>query len=215
MVELCEDAVSEIKSLVRSNDSRVFRYLRIYMMMREVGGDNNILQILDSKDLMTEPVVFTSWETGRVDILRNCVDKGVKINAKSSVSSAIRSGSRETVDFCVEQGGSVRSLARPYCHCTTPEMMDHLWTKHMCKLYDRDAIFTRDLGVSIKYMEMGGTVKQMGKEMNALCQREGNWWRSFHIKQAYLENNGPYESTLATRLLSLPKSVVNRICEFM
>lgn len=213
MVALGDDAVLEIQSMVRSYDSRVFRFLRLYMMMTPT--ENNIYQVLDSKDLLTKPVVFTAWETGRVDILKNCVRHGVPIIARTSVSSAIRSGSVATLDFCVEQGGSVNLLERPYCHCTSADMMEHIWTTYMCKLYDRDAVFPRDLEISIKYMEMGGTVVQMGKELNDSCHREGNWRRSLPIKHAYMENNGPYESKLVTSLLSLPKSLVNLVCEFM
>lgn len=212
MVKLCDDAVREVRSMVLSNDSRVFRFLVIYMMET---SDNNICEVLDSKEYLTKPVVFTAWETGRADILRNCVSKGVPINADKSVTSAIRSGCMETLNFCVEQGGSVQRLARPYCHCTTPEMMEHIWTKYKNKLYDREACFPRDLDVSIKYMEMGGTVAQMGKDLNDSCHREGNWRRSLPIKRAYLEKTGPYGSALATALLSLPKSLVNHVCEFM
>lgn len=213
MVTLREDAVLEIQSMVRSNDSRVFRFLRLYMMMTP--ADNNIYEVLDAKDLLTKPVVFTAWETGRIDILRNCVRKEVPIQACSSVSSAIRSGSAATLDFCVKKGGSVDRLKRPYCHCITTDMMEHIWTKYKCKLYEREAVFPRDLDISIKYMEMGGTVVQMGKELNDFCHREGNWRRSLPIKRAYTECNGPYESKLATSLLSLPKSLVNHVCEFM
>ncbi|CAM9567072.1 unnamed protein product [Sphacelaria rigidula] len=77
MITLCDDAVREIQSMVRSNDSRLFRFLRLYMMMRR--GDNNIYQVLDAKDLLTKPVVFTAWETGRVDILQNCIRWGISI----------------------------------------------------------------------------------------------------------------------------------------
>lgn len=213
MPKLGEDAVREIRSMVRSNDSRVFRFLRIYMMARV--DDNNILQVLDAKEFLTKPVVFTAWETGRVDILRNCVRHEVPINARSSVSSAIRSANVETLDFCVEQGGSVFDLARPYCHCTCPDMMEHIWTEYGCMLYDRDAIFPRDIDISIKYMVMGGTVVQMGKHLNDFWHREGNWRRSLPIKRAYMELNGPHESMFATRLLLLPKSLVNRVCEFV
>lgn len=93
--------------------------------------------------------------------------------------------------------------------------MEHIWTKYKRKLYDREAVFPRDLDISIKYMEMGGTVAQMGKELNDSCHREGNWRRSLPIKRAYMENNGPYECKLATGLFSLPKSLVNRVCEYM
>lgn len=213
MPTLGEDAVRELRSMVRSNDSRVFRFLRIYMMARV--EDNNILQVLDAKELLTKPVVFTAWETGRVDILRNCVRHEVSINARSSVPSAIRSANVETLDFCVEHGGSVFDLTRPYCHCTCPDMMEHIWTTYGCRLYDRDAIFPRDIEISIKYMVMGGTVAQMGKHLNDFWHREGNWRRSLPIKRAYMELNKPYESMFATRLLSLPKSLVNRVCEFM
>ena len=216
MANLSQRAVTEIRSLVRSNDSRTLRYLRIYMLMRKIGGDNNILQVLDSRDLLTPPVVFTAWETGRVDILRNCVRMGVPIKASSSLPSAIRSGSPATLDFCVEQGGEVSALSRPYCHCTTPEMMQHVWDKYGCKLYDRDAVFPRDLDVSIKYMRMGGTVAQMGKEMNDLCHREGNWQRSLPIKLAYLKKpRESYESEIASLILGLPKGVVNEVCEYV
>ena len=183
------------------------------MMAR--GDDNNILQVLNAKEFLTQPVVFTAWETGRIDILRNCLLHEVSINACSSVSSAIRSASVEALDFCVEQGGSVLGLPTPYCHCTTPDMMEHVWMKYGCKLEDRDAVFPRDLSISIKYMEMGGTVAQMGKHMNDFWHREGNWRRSLPIKRAYMELNGPYESVLATRLLSLPKNIVNEVCKFM
>lgn len=213
MVELCDDAVREVRSMVLSNDSRVFRFLRIYMMATT--DDNNIVDVLDAKEFLTQPVIFTAWETGRVDILRNCVRHKVAINARSSVSSAIRSSSVETLDFCVEQGGSVFDLARPYCHCTSPDMMEHIWKAYGCKLYDRDAVFPRDLDISIKYMEMGGTVAQMGTYLNRFWNDEGNWRRSLPIKRAYTELAGPYESAFATNLMSLPKSVVNRICEFM
>lgn len=213
MVELCDDAVREVRSMVLSNDSRVFRFLRIYMMA--TADDNNIVHVLDAKEFLTKPVVFTAWETGRVDILRNCVRHKVPINAKSSVSSAIRSSSVEALDFCVEQGGSVFDLTRPYCHCTSPDMMEHMWTAYGCKLYDRDAVFPRDLDISIKYMEMGGTVAQMGTHLNQFWNGEGNWRRSLPIKRAYMELAGPYESAFATSLVLLPKSVINRICEFM
>lgn len=213
MVELCDDAVREVRSMVSSNDSRVFRILRIYMMARI--EDSNICSVLDAKEFLTKPVVFTAWETGRVDILRNCMRHGVAINATSSVSSAIRSASAAALDFCVEQGGSVSGLERPYCHCTTADMMQHIWTKYGCKLYDRDAVFPRDLSISIKYMHMGGTVVQMGQHLNDFWHEEGNWRRSLPIKRAYMDFNGPYENPLATRLLALPKSVVNRVCEFM
>jgi hypothetical protein len=213
MVKLCDDAASEIQSMVRSNDSRVFRFLRLYMMMRP--GDNNIYQVLDAKDLLTKPVVFTAWETGRVDILQNCIRWGIPIGACNSVASAIRSGRPETLDFCVKHGGSVIPTARPYCHCTTTGMMEHIWTTYRCKLYDRDAVFPRDLDITMKYMEMGGTVVQMGKELNDECHREGNWQRSLPIKRAYMEHNEPYESALARSLMSLPKSLVNLVCDFM
>ena len=212
MIKLCDDAVREVRSMVLSNDSRVFRFLRIYMLQT---NDNNICEVLDSKEFLTKPVVFTAWETGRDDILRNCVRKGVPINATLSVTSAIRSGCIATLDFCVEKGGSVHALKNPYCHCTTTEMMEHIWTKYKKKLYDREAVFPRDLDISIKYMEMGGTVTQMGKELNDSCHREGNWRRSLAIKRAYMENTGPYGCQLATGLLSLPKSLVNRVCEYM
>jgi len=213
MVNLCDDAVREIRSMVRSNDSRVFSFLRIYMMAPV--DNNDIFQVLNAREYLTQPVVFTAWETGRVDILRNCVRHNVSINACSSVSSAIRSASVETLDFCVEQGGSVLSLRRPYCHCTHPEMMEHIWNKYGCKLYDRDAVFPRDLNLSIKYMDMGGTVTQMGTILNDFWHREGNWRRSLPVKRAYMELSGPYESVFATRLLSLPKVVVSQVCEFL
>lgn len=212
MIKLRDDAVCEVRSMVLSNDSRVFRFLRLYMMEK---NNNNICEVLDSKEYLTKPVVFIAWETGRDDILRNCVRKGVPINASKSVKSAIRSGSIETLEFCLEQGGSIQELARPYCHCTTTNMMEHIWTKYKKKLYAREAVFPRDLDISIKYMEMGGTVVQMGEDLNDSCHREGNWRRSLPIKRAYMENNGPYGSSLATRLLSLPKSLVNHVCEFM
>ncbi len=213
MVHLGDEAVKEIESMVRSTDSRVFRFLRLYMMANI--GDNNIHEVLESRNLLTKPVVFTAWETGRVDILRICLRHGVPISAPSSVQSAIRSASVETLDFCVQHGGSVFDLSRPYCHCTSPQMMEHIWNKYGCKLYDRNAVFPRELEISIKYMELGGTVRQMGEHLNDLCHKEGNWRRSLPIKRAYLENTGPYEDTLATRLLSLPKCLVNRVCEFM
>lgn len=212
MIKLRDDAVCEVRSMVLSNDSRVFRFLRLYMMEK---NNNNICEVLDSKEYLTKPVVFTAWETGRDDILRNCIRKGVPINASKSVASAIRSGSIETLEFCFEQGGSIQQFARPYCHCTTAKMMEHIWTKYKKKLYDREAVFPRDLDISIKYMEMGGTVVQMGEDLNDSCHREGNWRRSLPIKRAYMENTGPYGSMLATGLLSLPKSLVNRVCEFM
>ncbi|CAN0248583.1 unnamed protein product [Ectocarpus sp. 6 AP-2014] len=212
MIKLSDDAVSEVRSMVLSNDSRVFRFLRLYMMGK---NNNNICEVLDSKEYLTKPVVHTAWETGRDDILRNCVRNGVPIDAKKSLAPAIRSGSVETLDFCVEQGGSIQDMTRPYCHCTTTEMMEHIWEKYKKKLYDREAVFPRDLRFSVKYMEMGGTVAQMGKDMNDYCHREGNWSRSLPIKRAYMEETGPYESTLASVLLSLPKSVVNLVCEFM
>ncbi|CAM9103030.1 unnamed protein product [Ectocarpus sp. 8 AP-2014] len=211
MIKLRDDAVSELRSMVLSNDSRVFRFLRLYMMEK----NNNICDVLDSKELLTNPVVYTAWETGRDDILTNCVRTGVPINANRSVASAIRSGSVETLEFCVQQGGSIEDFLRPYCHCTTTKMMEHIWTKYKKKLYDREAVFPRDMSISIKYMEMGGTIAQMGKDLNDLCHREGNWRRTLPIKRAYMENTCPYESTLATGLLSLPKSLVNRVCEFM
>jgi len=212
MIELRDDAVNEVRSMVLSNDSRVFRFLRLYMMEK---NNNNIYQVLDSKQYLTKPVVYTAWETGRDDILRNCVRNGVPIDANRNVASAIRSGSVETLDFCVEQGGSIQDMTRPYCHCTTIEMMEHICAKYKKKLYDRDAVFPRDIIFSIKYMEMGGTIAQMGKDMNDSCHREGNWRRSIPIKRAYMEETGPYTSTLATGLLSLPKSLVNLVCEFM
>ena len=212
MIKLSDDAVREVRSMVLSNDSRVFRFLRIYMLQTK---ENNICEVLDSKEFLTKPVVFTAWETGRADILQNCVRKGVPINATLSVTSAIRSGCIATLEFCVEQGGSVYDLMRPYCHCTTTGMMQHIWTKYKKKLYDREAVFPRDLDISIKYMEMGGTVAQMGKELNESCQREGNWRRTLPIKRAYMENNGPKRCKLATELMSLPKSVINRVCEYI
>ena len=213
MVQLCDDAVREVQSMIRSNDSRVFRFLRIYMMATP--GDNNILHVLDAKELLTKPVVFTAWETGRVDILRNCIRHNVSIDAKNSVSSAIRSSSVEALDFCVEQGGSVFDLPRPYCHCTSAEMMEHIWTEYGCMLYDRDAVFPRDLDLSIKYMEMGGTVAQMGAHLNNFWKAEGNRRRSLPIKRAYMERTGPYEGVLARNLMLLPKCVLNQICEFL
>ena len=213
MVELCDDAVREIRSMVLSNDSRVFRFLRLYMMAR--AQDNNICSVLDFRELLTKPVVFVAWETGRIDILRNCIRHGVPIHAQSSVSSAIRSANAATLDFCVEQGGSLSLVKRPYCHCTTPEMMQHIWTKYGCKLYDRDAVFPRDLKISLQYMQMGGTVLQMGQTLNDFWHKEGNWRRSLPIKRAYMNPTEPYESMLATRLLALPKSVLNLVCEFM
>ncbi|CAM9092504.1 unnamed protein product [Ectocarpus sp. 12 AP-2014] len=216
MVALCRNALLELLSMLRSNDSRVFRYLRIYMMMGTEGNDD-VFQALDSKDLLTPPVVFTAWETGRLDILKNCLTKGVPIEARRSVTSAIRSGSVDAVDFCEEQGGSVRDLERPYCHCTTTAMMEYIWDEYKCKLYDRDCVFPRDLDMSLKYMEMGGTVAQMGKEMNDLCRGEGNWRRSLPIKRAYLGLGvqGPFESSLANLVLALPKCLVNQVCQFV
>lgn len=212
MKELSDDAVLEIQAMVRSNDSHVFNFLQIYMKV----AANNIFHVLDSKDLLTNAVVFTAWESGRADILNNCVRKGVPINARSSVTSAIKSGSTDTLDFCVEHGGSVALLSRPYCHCTTPEMMEHIWTHHRCMLYDRYAVFPRDLDLSIKYMEMGGTVAQMGKEMNDFWQKEGNWRRSLPVKRAYMNSvSHSNESGLAKLVLCLPKSLVNRVCEYL
>lgn len=213
MITLCDNAVREVQSMVRSNDTRVFRFLRLYMMMKP--GENNIYDVLDSNDLLTRPVVFTAWETGRIDILRNCVRRCIPIGACSSVPSAIRSGSTDTLDFCVKQGGSVHDLDRPYCHCTTQGMMEHIWTTYRCKLYDRDCAFPRDLDLSMKYMLMGGTVAQMGKSMNLSCHREGNWRRSLPVRQAYVQDTGPYESSLATNLMGLPKILVNMVCDFM
>lgn len=211
MIELTDEAVRQVRSMVLSNDSRVFRFLRIYMLDTR----NNILHVLDAKNLLTKPVVFTAWETGRVDILSNCLRHKVDINAPSSVSSAIRSASTATIDFCVEQGGSVVRMQRPYCHCTTVETMEYLWDKYGCKLYERENVFPRDFNISIKFMEMGGTVAQLGKKLNKLCHEEGNWRRSLPVKRAYMEQNHPYSSTLATLLLALPKSIVNSICEYM
>lgn len=185
--------------------------------MMTAENNDDIFHVLDSKDLLTPPVVFTAWETGRVDILKNCVSKGIPVDARRSVPSALRSGSVDALNFCEEQGGSVRDLPRPYCHCTTPDMMEHIWTKYSCKLYDRDAVFPRNLGMSVKYMQMGGTVAQMGEEMNERCHREGNWRRSLPIKRAYMELGvqGPFESRFAILILNLPKSLVDHVCQFM
>lgn len=185
--------------------------------MMATENNDDIYQVLDSPTLLTKPVVFTAWETGRVDILKNCISKGVSIDARRSMPSAIRSGNTDAVDFCEEQGGSVRDLERPYCHCTTPDMMEYIWNKHGCKLYDRDCVFPRDLDMSVKYMEMGGNVVQMGTEMNELCHMEGNWKRSLPIKRAYMKLGvqGPFESDLANLVLALPKSLVNQVCQFM
>ncbi|CAN0528862.1 unnamed protein product, partial [Ectocarpus sp. 8 AP-2014] len=44
MIKLRDDAVSELRSMVLSNDSRVFRFLRLYMMEK---NNNNICEVLD------------------------------------------------------------------------------------------------------------------------------------------------------------------------